>query len=82
MQQRGVPPIIVEWLLQYGATIYDHHGGRIRYFDKRSRRRIRHEKGSAAVRRFHEYLDCYAVMAGDDRVITVGHNYRRIKRAA
>ena len=82
MQQRGVPPLIVEWLVEYGATLYDYQGDRILYFDKDSRRRIRHDKGSLAVRRFHELFDSYAVVAKDGTVITVGHAYRKFKRAA
>lgn len=81
MQQRGVPPLIVEWLLQYGATVHDHRGGRICYFDKDSLKRIRREKGDIAVRRFHELFDSYAVIADDGTVVTVGHAYERIRRA-
>ena len=77
MQQRGIPPLIVEWLLEFGAVRYDHHGGQIRFFDKESRRRIAREKGEMVVRRLHELLDSYAVVAEDGTLITVGHNYRR-----
>ena len=80
MQQRGVPPLIIEWLLQYGAMVYDHQGARIRYFDKESRKRIRKEKGDIALRRFHELLDCYAVVSEDGTVVTVGHAYGRIRK--
>lgn len=80
MQQRGVPPLIVEWLLQYGAVVHDHHGARIRYFDKESRKRIRREKGDIVLRRLHELLDCYAVVAEDGTIVTVGHGYARMQR--
>jgi hypothetical protein len=81
MQQRGVPPLIVEWLLQYGAVVYDHHGARIRFFDKKSKKRIRQEKGDIALRRFHELFDSYAVVAEDGTVVTVGHAYERIRKS-
>ena len=80
MQQRGVPPLIIEWLVQYGATVHDHRGARIRYFDKESRKRIRNEKGDIVLRRFHELFDCYAVIAEDGSVVTVGHAYGRIRK--
>jgi hypothetical protein len=80
MQQRGVPPLIVEWLLQYGAQVYDHRGARIRYFDKKSRKRIRRAVGDIALRRLHELFDCYAVVAEDGTVVTVGHSYGRIRK--
>ena len=80
MQQRGVPPLIVEWLLQYGAVAYDHRGCRIRFFNKESRKRIRHEKGDIVLRRFHELFDCYAVVSEDGTVVTAGHAYDRIRK--
>lgn len=80
MQQRGVPPLILEWLLEYGATEYDGHGGRVRYFDKDARRRIGRAKGDIVLRRMHEFFDSYAVLAEDGAVITVGHRYKKTKR--
>ena len=80
MQQRGVPPLIVEWLLQYGAVVYDHNGARIRFFDRESRKRIRRAKGDIALRRFHELFDSYAVVAEDGTVVTVGHSYGRVRK--
>ena len=77
MQQRGIPPLIVEWLLEFGAVSYDHRGARICYFNKESRRRIARAKGEVVIRRLHELLDSYAVVAEDGTVVTVGHNYRR-----
>lgn len=80
MQQRGVPPLILEWLLQYGATAYDGHGARIRYFDKHAKQQIRRAKGDVVLRRLHELFDSYAVVSEDGAVVTVGHRYRRAKR--
>lgn len=80
MQQRGVPPVIVEWLLEYGATVYEGRGAHVRYFDKHARQRIRREKGDLVLRRLHELFDSYAVVADDGAIVTVGHRYRRMKR--
>ena len=80
MQQRGIPPLILEWLLEYGATTYDGHGGRIRYFDKQAKQRIRHSKGEIVLRRLHELFDSYAVVSNDGAVVTVGHRYKRAYR--
>ena len=57
MQQRGIPPLILEWLNEYGHPVFDHHGGKILYFDKVARKRLSHDKGRTAIRRLHEYLD-------------------------
>lgn len=37
-QQRGIPPLIMEWLDQFGEEYYDGHGAIIRRFTRTSRR--------------------------------------------
>ena len=75
MQQRGIPPVAVEVLLEYGREAHDHRGCRIVRFDKRSRRRAARALGEA-FRRIERHLDAYAVLAADDAVVTVGHRRR------
>ena len=40
MQQRGVIPDILQLLDAYGVTQHDHHGAKLRYFNKASRHRL------------------------------------------
>lgn len=80
MQQRGVRREVVQWLLQFGSRTYDGRGAQIRYFDERARERIRKTMGEDALRRAHDRLDSYAVVANDGQVVTVGHQYRRQRR--
>lgn len=80
MQQRGIPPCVLDWLIEYGTVIHDHHGGRLRYLDRAGRRRLLKEEGPSALRRYHEKLDTYAVESADGEVVTVGHRYRRLRR--
>jgi len=79
MQQRGVPPIIIDWLQVFGAEEHDKHGGVIRYFDKAARRRLEQSIGRPVVRRMQDLLGAYLVEA-DGRVVTVGHRHARIRR--
>lgn len=79
-QQRGIPPLIVLWLQEFGEEIYDHRGGRILYFTKRARRRLEQAVGREPIRRMHEWMDAYAVLSTDDALITVGRRCRRIKQ--
>ena len=44
-QQRGIPPLIMEWLSNYGACRHDHRGAEIRYFDKQSRQALARDVG-------------------------------------
>lgn len=79
-QQRGIPPLIIEWLMDYGEEQPDHHGARIVYFTKKSRQHISKDKGEIAVRRFHEFMNIYAVITMDGQMITCGHRFKKIHR--
>lgn len=82
-QQRGIPPLVVDWLLAYGQQVFDGHGGIVRFFDGPARHRLAREIGHAPVRRMAEFLRCYLVESTDDgRVITVGkrHPQARLPR--
>ncbi len=78
LQQRGIPPLIVEWLTSYGASRYDHRGTEILYFDKHSRKALARAVGAEIVSRLAGLLDTYAVVADGGAVVTAGHRYRRI----
>jgi len=71
MQQRSVDPLVVDLLLQYGAEQHDKHGGVRRYFDKRSRRRLRRAIGRQSFSRLDDLLNSYLVEQ-DGHIITVG----------
>lgn len=72
MQQRAIPPRVIEALVAYGRGEHDHRGGVIFFFDKAARERVGRE--------IERYLDAYAVVAGTGEVITVGHRDKRIRR--
>lgn len=78
-QQRGITPMTQEYLLEYGAEIYDGHGGIKRYFDKRSIRRIERCLGSEQVRSAASFQNTYLIESSHDgSVITVGHRTKRM----
>jgi hypothetical protein len=81
--QRGVPPLITSWLLDYGVEEYDGHGAIIRYFTRESLRKMERELSSAPLKRLSEFLSCYLVQSNQDgAIITVGkrHAKKRIWR--
>ena len=80
MQQRGIPPAVLELLLEFGRESHDHRGSLIVRFDKRSRRRVQRELGPERFRHVEAHLDTYAVVAADDAVVTVGHRTGRLPR--
>ncbi len=80
LQQRGIPPDVVERLLDFGHEAHDHHGSRIVYFDHQARKQLRRQVGSESYKRIEPHLDAYAVVADTGEVITVGHRTKRINQ--
>jgi hypothetical protein len=79
-QQRAIPPLIIKWLLEYGATQHDHRGGVVHYFDKHARKALAHDAGQLIVDHLKGFLDAYLV-AIDNCIITVGYRYKRLNRS-
>jgi hypothetical protein len=78
-QQRAIPPLICEWLCEFGTEAPGAGGAVIRFFDKRARRRLSKVMGREPVLRMKDKLSCYLVEV-DGTVITVGHRTRRIRK--
>ena len=75
-QQRGIPPLINHWLLDYGDEVFDGHGGVIRYFSSNGIRKMERDIGKTPVKRLSEFLRCYLVESSNDgAIITVGKRY-------
>ena len=75
-QQRNIPPMIVEWLQQYGKEVHDHKGAMIYYFDKSSIRELEKTQGKAIVKKLESHMRTYIVVSCDTHsLITVGHNF-------
>jgi hypothetical protein len=80
-QQRGVPPLVRDWLLLFGDERFDGHGGLIRYFSRRSVRQLERAVGSQPVRRMSEYMSAYLVEGSKDgRIITIGKRYKPVSK--
>lgn len=80
-QQRCLPPLVEQWLDQFGEEEYDRHGGVIRFFSHASIRAMEGEFGSAPVCKLAEYFHAYKVETSHDRrIITIGHRTKRINR--
>jgi len=77
-QQRCLPPLVIDWLHHFGREQHDGCGATILYFDKRARRSLERSVGREPVRRMKEWLNAYAVVSNDGKLVTVGHRYRRL----
>jgi len=80
-KQRGIYPLVIQCLRNFGERVYDHQGAVIYHFNKCGWRKLESKWGREAVRRlFADYRDAYIVVsAADNSVITVGKRYKRIK---
>lgn len=77
-QQRGIPTIVIDLLLDFGTTTRAPGGAEKIYFDKSSRKRLRAYVGPLASL-LDRHLNIYAVVNKEDRVITTGFRHRRVK---
>lgn len=78
-QQRGVPPIIVDLLIQFGVREHDARGGEILYFDKRSKKKVETYVGGL-FGKLNEHMDTYAIIASG-KLVTVGSRFKRINHS-
>lgn len=75
-QQRGIPPLIIDLLLEFGVEEHDGRGAEICYFDNKSKKKIQTYAGGL-LGKLSQELNAYAVVDGGT-VITVGTRYKRI----
>jgi hypothetical protein len=78
--ERGIPPLIIDWLERFGAHEHDKRGCCVVWFDKRSRCQLEREVGRQVVKCVKPLLDAYAVVSTAGEVVTVGWRSKRITR--
>ncbi len=78
-RERGIPPLVVDVLQSFWASIR-RHGADIYFLDKKGRRRAELYLGRAA-RQLSHLLDAYVVVADDGSVVTIGYRRHRFHRA-
>ena len=78
-QQRGVPPMIVDLLIQFGAREQHTQGSEIVYFNRKSKKKIETYAGGL-FGKLNEHMDAYAVIASG-KLVTVGARFKRINHS-
>jgi len=79
LQQRGIPPFIIDLLLDYGECQHDKKGVEILYFNTKSKKQLHVYLGPIGKKLLSGYSDIYAVVS-KGQVITCGHRYKHIRR--
>ena len=77
-QQRGIPPLVIDLLIDYGTVERAGEDTTKHYFDKASRRRVMAYAGRLGSL-LEEYLDYYAVVGSNGQVITVAPRINKIR---
>ena len=75
-QQRGIPPFIVDLVIDHGR-ITRRHGADVYYLDKSARRQIKRLLGRKLYARINDQLDIYIVL--EDEILTVAHRTKRTR---
>lgn len=78
--ERGIPPLIVDWLNRFGTHEHDKRGCCVVWFDKRSRRKLECAVGRQVVDCLQPLLDAYAVVSNTGEIVTLGWRSKRITR--
>jgi hypothetical protein len=78
-QQRGISPMMVDLLMQFGVKEPAGSGATKVFLNKEGKRKLTAYAGRLASH-LQQHLDIYAVLSADDEVITVAHRIEHIQR--
>ncbi len=76
-QQRCIPPIVIDLLIDYGTVERAGKDATTHYFDKVSRRRVMAYAGRLAGM-LEDYLDYYVIVGEDGNIITIAPRIKKI----
>jgi hypothetical protein len=77
MQQRGIPNWYLGLLVEHGKTTHDGHGAVLKSVSKSTRQRLRTVLSPREYAQAERYFSVYAVLSGDQAVITTAHRTHR-----
>lgn len=79
-QQRAIPPLVVDLLLQFGSPQRCDGANRLS-FDKKATKRLRHHLGGdRGLRVVERWLNVYAVIGDNGNIVTIAHKSSRFRR--
>ncbi len=79
-QQRAIPPLVDQWLDEFGEIAHEGNGHVRVFFSHRSKRRMQQALGSRPVALMNHYLAAYRVEGEDGVIITTAWQTRHIRR--
>ena len=78
-QQRGIPLIAIDLVLQFGSRERAGDGCSKVFLDKKDRRRLEAYAG-ALTKQLQPFMDIYLVVSPEEHIITAAHRIEKIKR--
>lgn len=77
-QQRGIPNIVIDLLMDFGTVERAGTEASTYYFDKKSRRQVKAYAGQLSGQ-LEAYLDYYAIVSDEGKLITVAPRIKKVK---
>jgi hypothetical protein len=80
IQQRGIPPMVVDLLMQFGSASRCRGSERL-MFDKLALRRLRrHLGGDRGLKLIDRWLNVYAIIGDNGQLVIVAHKHSHFYR--
>jgi hypothetical protein len=80
LQQRAIPPLILDLLMQFGSASRANGAERL-MFDKTAIKRLRrHLGGDRGLKVVERWLNVYAVVSDNGLLVTAAHKNERFRR--
>lgn len=78
-QQRGIPRMLIDWLIGYGSTEKAPGDAEYVYFGRKDRKELSRDFGKQAVGHLSKYMNTYLIIK-DACIITVGYRSKHLRR--
>ena len=79
-QQRGIPTVVMDILLDYGIAEHSYQGLEILYLNKRAKIAAAMQMKAIGLKSPDRYLNAYLVESSEGCIVTVGHRTKKIYR--
>lgn len=80
LQQRAIPPMMLDLLFDYGKFEHDHRGAGVYYFNKVGKEHARVALQQCKSKQIDHCLNVYLIMGSNGSIVTVGHLAKKINR--
>ena len=78
IKARGISPVLIDWLEEYGA-IEPQNGAELIYFNHRSLKKLAGYTGGCS-NKFDKLKDVYLLRGSNGKIVTAGYRDESIKR--